>query len=118
MKKLRVTVQGKSYDVTVELLGDAAVPSTWASNPAPASAAPAPHPAAAGNDVPSPLAGKVVSIGVQVGQHVNEGDELMVLEAMKMNTHVNAPGAGTLTGILVQPGDNVEEGQSLATLGN
>ncbi len=113
MKKLRVTVQGKSYDVTVELLGDAvATPA-----PVPASAAPAPD-TGGGNEVPSPLAGKVVSIGVQVGQKVNEGDELMVLEAMKMNTHVYAPGAGTLTAILVQPGDNVEEGQSLATLGN
>ena len=111
MKKLRVTVQGKSYDVTVELLGDAAA------TPAPAPATPAPD-TGGGNEVPSPLAGKVVSIGVQVGQKVNEGDELMVLEAMKMNTHVYAPGAGTVTGILVQPGDNVEEGQSLATLGN
>ena len=113
MKKLRVTVQGKSYDVTVELLGDAAATPA----PAPASATPAPD-TGGGNEVPSPLAGKVVSIGVQVGQKVNEGDELMVLEAMKMNTHVYAPGAGTVTGILVQPGDNVEEGQSLATLGN
>lgn len=110
MKKLRVTVEGKSYDVTVELLGDAeAVPASGAST------APAPV-AGGGEDVPSPLAGKVVSIGVQIGQQVKEGDELMVLEAMKMNTHVYSPGSGTLTGILVQPGDNVEEGQSLATL--
>lgn len=115
MKKLRVTVQGKSYDVTVELLGEAAAA------PAPVPATPAPASAsanAAGNDVPSPLAGKVVSIGMQVGQQVKEGDELMVLEAMKMNTHVYAPGAGTVTSILVQPGDNVEEGQALATLGD
>jgi len=117
MKKLRVTVQGKSYDVTVELLGDAAATPAPGPAPVPVSAAPAPE-TGGGNDVPSPLAGKVVSIGVQVGQKVNEGDELMVLEAMKMNTHVYAPGAGTLTGILVQPGDNVEEGQSLARLGN
>lgn len=115
MKKLRVTVEGKSYDVTVELLGDAeAVPASGSST-APAPSAPVPV-AGVGEDVPSPLAGKVVSIGVQIGQQVKEGDELMVLEAMKMNTHVYAPGSGTLTGILVQPGDNVEEGQSLATL--
>lgn len=117
MKKLRVTVQGKSYDVTVELLGEASVTPDSVTAQAPSASAPAPD-TSGGNEVPSPLAGKVVSIGVQVGQKVNEGDELMVLEAMKMNTHVYAPGAGTLTGILVQPGDNVEEGQSLATLGN
>ena len=110
MKKLRVTVQGKSYDVTVELLGDA----TDAPVPAPSPTSTAF--AASGNEVPSPLAGKVVSIGVKIGQQVNEGDELMVLEAMKMNTHVYSPSAGTLTQMLVQPGDHVEEGQALATM--
>ena len=112
MKKLRVTVQGKSYDVTVELLGEgAAAP---AAPPAPASIPSTPS--GQGNPIASPLAGKVVSIGIKIGQQVTEGDEIMVLEAMKMNTHVYAPETGKIANIQVQPGDNVEEGQSLASL--
>lgn len=114
MKKLRVTVEGKSYDVTVELLGEGAadqvpsVPSAESSSHASSSEIAEP--------VPSPLAGKVVSIGVGAGQQVKEGDELMVLEAMKMNTHVYAPQSGIVERIQVQTGDNVEEGQSLMTI--
>ena len=111
MKKLRVTVEGKSYDVTVELLGEgsaAQVPSAESSSHASSSGTAEP--------VSSPLAGKVVSIGVGGGQQVEEGDELMILEAMKMNTHVYAPRSGTVERIQVQAGDNVEEGQSLMTI--
>ena len=113
MKKLRVTVQGKSYDVVVELLDEASAHSGMVTAPAPARSAPT---TAGGEGVPSPLAAKVVSINVKVGQKVTDGDELMVLEAMKMNTHVFAPGPGTVTGISVQPGEHVEEGQPLLTL--
>lgn len=115
MKKLRVTVQGKSYDVVVELLGETSVQSDATSDSLPITSTQVPT-GAGGDAVPSPLAGKVVSIRVNVGQKVNEGEELMVLEAMKMNTHVFAPGGGTVAGIMVQPGENVEEGQSLVTL--
>lgn len=114
MKKLRVTVEGKSYDVTVELLGEGS------SNQVPAKSSTIPSTTASssgtGEPVPSPLAGKVVSIGVSNGQQIGEGDELMVLEAMKMNTHVYAPQAGKIASILVQAGDSVEEGQSLVTI--
>ena len=114
MKKLRVTVEGKSYDVTVELLGEGSavqVPSASPAKPATPLAS-----AGSGEPVPSPLAGKVVSIGVSSGQQVGEGDELMVLEAMKMNTHVYAPKSGTIGSIQVQSGDSVEEGQSLVMI--
>ena len=114
MKKLRVTVEGKSYDVTVELLGE----DSAAQVPSVPSAEPSSHASSSGiaEPVHSPLAGKVVSIGVGGGQQVEEGDELMVLEAMKMNTHVYAPQSGTVERIQVQAGDNVEEGQSLMTI--
>jgi len=113
MKKLRVTVQGKVYDVTVELLEEGAAKAP-ALAPVEAEVTPADG---SGMEVPSPLAGKVVSITAQLGQQVGEGDELMILEAMKMNTHVFAPSAGKVAGIHVQAGDNVEEGQVLVTLG-
>ena len=83
---------------------------------APASARPAAAAAPAGA-VPSPLAGKVVSIDVKVGQAVVEGAQLLTLEAMKMNTFVYAPKAGTVSAVHVNAGDAVEEGAALVTLG-
>ncbi len=124
MKRLKVTVEGKTYEVEVELLDE--------TNPAPAPrrassggtrvaapvAAPkpkaaAPVPAAEGGAVPSPLAAVVVSIDVNVGDAVEEGQKLITLEAMKMNTIVAAPAAGTVKAVLVSAGDGVEEGQAL-----
>ena len=108
MKKFRITLNGKSYDVVAEIIGDA---EAAASVPATAPAAPA----GTGN-LPSPLAGKVVSLQVSVGQSVQAGQQVMTLEAMKMNTVVNAPRGGTVQAILVNPGDSVEEGQPLLSI--
>jgi biotin carboxyl carrier protein len=70
----------------------------------------------AAGDIPSPLAGKVVAVSVTVGQQVNAGDELVTLEAMKMNTYVYAPSAGTVAAVYVSAGDAVEENQPLVRL--
>jgi biotin carboxyl carrier protein len=59
----------------------------------------------------------VVSIEVQSGQHVEANQQLLTLEAMKMNTYVFAPHAGKVEAILVKPGDAVEEGHGLVRLG-
>jgi biotin carboxyl carrier protein len=124
MKKLRVTVDGKAYDVLVEILdeGGAAPPvhpahveSAHVSAP-PVAARGGRGPAAAPGDVPSPLAGKVVSIEVKPGQQVGAGTQLLTLEAMKMNTYVFAPAAGTVREILAGPGEAVEEGQVLVRM--
>ena len=110
MKKLNVTVDGRSYVVEIEPLDS---PDT--ASPAPA----APVETAAlsgGATVESPLAGKVVEVQVSVGQAVQEGDTLLVLEAMKMNTLVSATASGSVASIQVGPGDMVEEGQALLTV--
>jgi biotin carboxyl carrier protein len=125
MKKLRVTVDGKSYDVLVEVLDEPAPheprQAAWS---APVASAHVDSPSAGGSSekaapgvVPSPLAGKVVSIEVQPGQHVEAKQQLLTLEAMKMNTYVFAPHAGTIEAILVKPGDAVEEGHGLVRIG-
>lgn len=128
MKNLRITVDGKAFDVTVELLDEqcSSRPAAPVSRPAsvasttvaPQAAPVAPVAASAGaGDVPSPLAGKVVSLDVKVGAVVKTGDQIMTLEAMKMNTLIFAPHDGTVTAFLVNPGDGVHEGQALCTLG-
>jgi biotin carboxyl carrier protein len=127
IRKLRITVAEKVYDVMVEVLDEETRPaasgagSRVAGAPvsAPVTAPPArPAAVAAGAGmVTSPLAGKVVSISVKVGDAVAEGATVVVLEAMKMNTLVTAMVAGKVSEILVKPGDAVEEGQALVNIG-
>ncbi len=121
MKRLKVTVDGKVYNVTVEVLDDGAGLPTPASTATPLPVQVA-SPAAvsartASKDAPgaikSPLAGKVVSVDVRIGQQVDEGQQVATLEAMKMNTYIYAPAAGTIREVCVNPGDAVEEGAVL-----
>ena len=135
IKKLRVTVDGSTYDVTVELPDDAGIsapPALPASGPsisaaaaptapgvlAPQSGLPTSAPAgsAGPGDVPSPLAGRVTAVVVQAGQQVKEGEHLLTLEAMKMNTFVFAPKSGKVAEVKVVVGDAVQESQTLARI--
>ncbi|MCR5183612.1 MAG: acetyl-CoA carboxylase biotin carboxyl carrier protein subunit [Opitutales bacterium] len=129
MKKLKVTVDGKTYEVVVEMAGETApaahaapAPVAPAPTPAPVAApapAPAPAPAApAGNGTPivASMAGKVVSVDVTVGQTVAVDDQVVTFEAMKMKQNVYSTVAGKVTAILVNPGDAIEEGQPLVTI--
>ena len=97
-------------------------PKVAAPAPAPA-AAPAARPAApaasagAGTAVKAPLPGTITTVNVKVGDKVNVGDTVVVLEAMKMQNNIEAECAGTITAILVNPGDSVMEGAPLVTIG-
>ena len=117
MKKLRITVEGKAYDVIVETLEDdgKAVAAPQAATQAAAPVLPAPA-TGAGEPIKSQLAGTVIEVVASAGQAVGIGDPLFIVEAMKMNTTVNAPRAGTVGDIAVSAGDSVEEGQILLTL--
>lgn len=133
-KKLRISFNGKTYDVVAEILDDdqaqrdvepgfaAASNTAAAATAAAAIALPAAESAtaarqASGNgDLPSPMAGKVVSIDVSPGATVKAGQPVVTLEAMKMNTSVAATRDGTVVAIHVHAGDFVEEGQLLITL--
>jgi len=103
-----VTVNGKPYSVQVGT--DAAPPAPFAA-PAP-QAAPAPS-SNGSKAVTSPLPGSVFAIKCKVGDQVNEGDTVIVLESMKMETEVDTPYSGTVNSILVQEGANVQTGDEL-----
>lgn len=134
--KLKVTVQGVAYEVEVEVLdaGDgflpppSALPSVQlpsrsasagapaALPPPPAPAGPAPTAAGPGGAVQSPIAGTVVEVKCKAGDKVDEGQVLIVLEAMKMNTSIAAPAAGTVKKVPVAVGDAITEQQILVEM--
>jgi oxaloacetate decarboxylase alpha subunit len=106
-----ITVNGQNYVVQVAEGGD-----ITAVAPASAPAAPAAAPAGSGEPVPAPLAGNIWKVQVSAGQAVQEGDVLVILEAMKMETEVRAARAGTVTSVDVKEGDAVQVGDSLVSL--
>lgn len=126
--KYKVTLNNRTYEVEVEagqaMLVDeyeayapapAAVPAPVAAAPAAASVSAAPA-LAAGEVVKSPMPGNILKINVTVGQTVNEGDTLLVLEAMKMENEIAAPKAGTVAQIIVSNGAVVETGAPLIVI--
>ena len=82
-----------------------------------ATGAPAAAPVAGGNAVKAPLPGTINAINVKVGDKVNVGDIVIVLEAMKMQNNIEAEQAGTVTSITVNVGDSVMEGAVMLTIG-
>lgn len=125
MKNYRITVNGTSYDVSVEELSGGAAPvaapvaAAPVAAPAPAAAPAAPAPAAGGAgsvEVSSPMPGKILAVKANVGDSVKKGQVILILEAMKMENEVVAPEDGTIASIDVTVGASVESGDTLATL--
>ena len=126
--KYKVTLNRRVYEVEVEqgeamlideydLAAPAAPAAPAAAAPAaPAPAAPAPAAPAAGETVKSPMPGNILRIEVSQGQHVEEGDVIMILEAMKMENEIVATKSGTIAQIAVSKGAVVETGTVLAVI--
>ncbi|WP_444894436.1 sodium-extruding oxaloacetate decarboxylase subunit alpha [Microbulbifer sp. TRSA001] len=111
-----VTVEGQSYTVTVADGGDLTNIAP-VSGGAPASAASAPSvPATGGEPVNAPLAGNIFKVMVKPGDQVSEGQAVLVLEAMKMETVVSAPRAGNVASVAVKEGDSVAVGDALLSI--
>ena len=132
MKMLRITLEGKTYDVGVEVLDDSGsalpqashspaapvrpVPSPVITSPSSAAAVPAAPPVTANEGcriVVSPMAGHVFKCLVKPGDVVAYNQVLIVLDAMKMETPVVAPLAGTVRSVMVKEGDAVDDGHGL-----
>lgn len=126
--KLKITVDGKLYEVDVEVSepephhpgyypapGAARIPGSLPLTIPTVSGAPTAGGAVADESkvCRSPLAGVVNRVHAQVGQAIQVNDPLLVLEAMKMETVITAPVAGKIAKINAKPGDAVQQGQVL-----
>ena len=98
-----VRVNGKAFTVEVSAGGDVTT-------------SPVPQPRYNGAAVPAAMAGNIFKIVVPLGAHVEQGDTVLVLEAMKMETEVVAPRAGVVTALHVAEGDSVAVGEALFDL--
>jgi pyruvate carboxylase subunit B len=118
-----VIVDGQKFNVTIAEGNDANIQVTPVSNTTvtPVAAAPvASAPASSnvgGTEVPAAVNGAVWKILVKEGDYVEADQQIMILEAMKMEIDINAPVAGTIRKILVNNTQAVEEGQTLAIIG-
>ena len=74
-----------------------------------------PAPTRAG-DLHAPMAGKIIRVLVQPGEHVKAGATLLILEAMKMEQQITAPQDGVVTRLLCSEGDQVTAGTELVVL--
>ena len=127
--KLKITVHGVAYEVDVEVL-DASDEMQRSSGPLPPvppaepgatvrplpAAAPPPTPSAGPpteGGVASPIAGTVLEVKVKPGDQVVQGQDLLLIEAMKMETAIVAPSNGSVKAVLVAAGDSVRENQTL-----
>ena len=109
-----VKLNGKSFVVEVSEGGELGEvqEQTAASTTAPKEEAPAPS----GESIDAPLAGNIFKVNVRPGEQVAEGDVVIILEAMKMETEVRASSAGTVSKVNVSEGDSVAVGDTLIEL--
>jgi pyruvate carboxylase subunit B len=136
IRTFNVFVDGEYFEVEVDMVGGAPAIASIAPVAAPVArpaAAPAPKPAAAAAPAPaaapkaapveggtvleSPMPGMVIRYEVKVGDKVEAGDVVMILEAMKMENSLPAPVAGTVKSINCKEGQSVQKGDVLAVIG-
>ncbi|MDT0582877.1 sodium-extruding oxaloacetate decarboxylase subunit alpha [Brumicola blandensis] len=115
-KAYQVRVEGKVYDVEVAESGEVKHISSAASASPSVSEAQS-LPSGASTDVAAPLSGNIFKINVQEGATVNEGDVILILEAMKMETEVRSSVSGVVQQLLVKDGDAVQAGQTMMVIG-
>lgn len=127
--KYILNLNGKQYEVEVELASPMAMEeytrfapaSAPAAAPAveaaPAAAAPAAPAVGSGEAVVAPMPGTILKVNVSEGQTVKEGDVLCVLEAMKMENEILAPKSGTVKQVLTAKGSSVDTGAPLVVIG-
>lgn len=135
MKKYNITVNGTSYEVEVEEINEAGTTEVKSSVQTQTNSKPAPKkvvekavkketpkaPVAAsvpsgGTTVEAPMPGVILDIKVNVGDEVQAGDVILILEAMKMENEITAPASGKVSAIHASKGNNVGSGDVLISL--
>ncbi|WP_299599565.1 sodium-extruding oxaloacetate decarboxylase subunit alpha [uncultured Microbulbifer sp.] len=112
-----VSVEGQSYTVTVADGGDVTgMVKAGGEVPANTAAAGSLPVEGSGEAVKAPLAGNIFKVLVKPGDQVTEGQNIVILEAMKMETAVSAPCSGSVTGVTIKEGDSVAVGDALLTI--
>lgn len=126
--KMKITLHGVAYEVEVEVLDEGEgfysqpqMPKIIPASPVPAyntsPVAPAPVSntvvASSEKSITSPVGGTIVEVKMRNGDKVTKGQEILILEAMKMHTSIAAHADGTIKSIPVAAGDTVREGQVL-----
>ena len=129
-RHLKITVEGKAYDVFVEDISDddstlypspglstaVSPPAAPAAPAAPVARPAAPAGGAGANDKLAPMGGVIVEVSVKQGDSVGAGDQVVIMEAMKMKQVVTAHKAGTIATIHVEAGQAVDAGQPLVSI--
>lgn len=119
MRKFNINVNGKAYAVEVEEIGGSATTSmpvqAQAAAPVATPAAPAAKPVGNGKQIVAPMPGLVKKLCFANGATVKEGDTIIILEAMKMDTPVVANASGVIT-YSTDAGANVDTGAVLCTI--
>jgi oxaloacetate decarboxylase alpha subunit len=108
----KVRVEGQVYHVQVAENGE--VGNIAAASNSPTSA---PAQVGEGTDVAAPLSGNILQIAVAQGQQVNDGDVILILEAMKMETEVRSAVSGVVQQVIAKEGDAVQAGQTIMVIG-
>lgn len=130
MKKYKITVNGTTYEVEVEEVGGKTTETTSyipsapkqtdqqasKSVPSPKPKAPKKSVSAGSVTIEAPMPGTILSIKAKPGVEVQEGDVIMILEAMKMENEILSPQAGKIATIEIDEGTSVDTGDLLATL--
>ncbi len=120
MRNYTITVNGKIYDITVEKRDGRATPKPPVYAPTLAVPDAAPPTAATTSrsaKIAAPMPGKIIAVKAKVGDRVKNGQELMIMEAMKMHNPILASTTGVVQEILVTAGDPVQTGSVLAVIG-
>ena len=129
MTAYTVIVNGKTYQVEIEkndkksaigvAIGSQAVAVSTPASAVQASQATSVSatPGSAGNAITAPMPGKIIDIKVSVGDNVKRGQEIIILEAMKMHNPVLATNDGVIKDIYVKAGDSVQTGATLISIG-
>ena len=117
MKVYKVKVNGKVYEVELESVSEKAGNIAAPAQAQAPQAAPQAASSGAGQEQKAPMAGTILDVKVSVGQQVNAGDVLFILEAMKLENEVVSTADGTVKQVLVQKGQAVTNQQALVIVG-